>query len=55
MSFVLEKQKSFNQGIIYVVTSGITNIHNFFLIGEFLPNVFKVNTDATTESNRSSI
>ena len=55
INFDLEKQKPFNQGQIYAVTSGITNINNFFLIGEFLPNAFKVNTDATTESNLNSI
>ena len=52
VSFDLEKQKSFNQGQIYVVIIRITNIKNFFLIGEFVPNAFKANTDATTEYNQ---
>ena len=37
---------------MYVVTSRITNINNLFLIGEYSPNAFKVNTHATTEYNR---
>ena len=52
VSFDLEKQKSFNQGQMYVAISRITNINNLFLIGEYSRNAFKVNTDATTEYNR---
>ena len=52
VSFDLEKQKSFNQGQMYVAISRITNINNLFLIGEYSPNAFKVNTDATVEYNR---
>ena len=37
---------------MYFVISRIINISNFFLIGEYSPNAFKVNTDATTEYNR---
>ena len=37
---------------MYVAISRITNINNNFLIGEYSPNAFKVNTDATTEYNQ---
>ena len=33
------------------VISRITNINNLFLIGEFSPNAFRVNTYATTKYN----
>ena len=52
VSFDLEKQKSFNQGQMYVVISRIRNTNNLFLIGEYSCNAFKANTDATTEYNR---
>ena len=42
VSFDLEKQKSFNEGQMYVALSRITSIDNIFLIGKYNRNFFKV-------------
>ena len=52
VSFDLEKQKSFNQGQMYVAISRITNINSLFLIGDYSSNAIKANKDAATEDGR---
>ena len=52
VSFDLEKQKSFNEGQMYVALSRVTSIYNLFLIGKYNRNVFKVNESAVAECNR---
>ena len=52
ISFDLEKQRSFNQGQMYVAISRITNIDKLFLIGEYASNAIKANRDATVEYDR---
>ena len=52
VSFDLEKQKSFNEGQMYVALSRVTSIDNLFLIGKYNCNVFKVNESAVAEYNR---
>ena len=41
--FVLESQKSFNQGQIYVALSRITSINELYLIGKYTTAALKVN------------
>ena len=50
--FDLEKQKSFNEGQMYVALSWVTSIDNLFLIGKYNRNVFKVNQSAVAECNK---
>ena len=50
--FDLEKQKSFNQGQMYVALSMVTNINNLYLIGKYNVNEIHLNWDTTTEYNR---
>ena len=52
VSFDLEKQKSFNEGQMYVALSRVTSINDNFLIGKHNRNVFKVNESAVAECNR---
>ena len=52
VSFDLEKQKSFNEGQMYVALSRVTSIDNLFLIGKYNLNVFKVNESAVVEYSR---
>ena len=52
VSFHLEKQKSFNQGQMYVAISRITNINSLFFIGDYSSNAIKANKDAATEYDR---
>ena len=52
ISFDLEKQRSFNEGQMYVSLSRVTSIDNIFLIGKYTPNVFKVNENAILEYKR---
>ena len=52
VSFDLKKQKSFNEGQMYVVLNRVTSIDNLFLIGKYNQNVFKVNESAFAEYNR---
>ena len=52
VSFDLEKQKSFNEGQMYVSLSGVTSIDNLFLTGKYNRNVFKVNESAVAEYSR---
>ena len=52
VSFDLEKQKSFNEGQMYVALSRVTSIDNLFLIGKYNLNVFKVNESAVVEYGR---
>ena len=42
VNFDLEKQRSFNEGQMYVALRRVTSIDNPFLIGKYTPNVFKV-------------
>ena len=50
--FNLEKQKSFNEGQMYVALSRVIGIGNLFLIGKYNRNVFKVNESAIVEYSR---
>ena len=43
VSFDLEKQRSFNEGQMYVALNRVTSIDNLFLIGKYSANIFKVN------------
>ena len=48
----LEKQKSFNEGQMYVTLSRVTSIDNLFLIGKYNRKVFKVNESVVAEYNK---
>ena len=52
ISFDLEKQKSFNEGQMYVALSRVTSIDNLFVIGKNNCNVFRVNESAVVEYSR---
>ena len=52
VSFDLEKQRSFNEGQMYVALSRVTSIDNLFLIGKYSSNVFKVNENTILEYKR---
>ena len=43
VSFDLEKQRSFNEGQMYVALSRVTSIDILFLIGKYSANVCRVN------------
>ena len=47
--FVLESQKSFNQGQIYVALSRITSINELYLIEKYTKAALKVNESAKKE------
>ena len=46
VSFDLEKQKSFNQGQIYVALSRISSMNKMYLIGSYNKAALKVNESA---------
>ena len=46
VSFNLEKQKSFNQGQIYVALSRISSMNKMYLIGSYNKTTLKVNESA---------
>ena len=48
----LEKQRSFNEGQMYVALSKVTSIDNLFLIGKYSADVFRVNENAILEYKR---
>ena len=48
----VEKQKSFNQGQIYVAFSRVININSVHVIGKYNVNVIQVNGVVTTEYSR---
>ena len=48
ISFDLEKQKSFNQGQIYVPLGGVININKLYLIGKYVTAI-QVNRDVASE------
>ena len=52
VSFDFEKQRSFNEGQMYVALSRVTSIDNLFLIGKYSANVFRVNENAILEYKR---
>ena len=52
VSFDLEKQKSFNEGQMYVALSRVTSVDNLFPIGKYDCNVFKDNESAVVEYSR---
>ena len=52
VSFDLEKQKSFNQGQIYVALSRISSMNKMYLIGSYNKAALKVNESAKKEYER---
>ena len=52
VSFDLEKQKSFNQGKIYVALSRISSMNKMYLIGSYNKAALKVNKSAKKEYER---
>ena len=52
LSFDLEKQKTFNEGQMYVTLRRVTSIDNLFLTRKYNSNVFKVNESAVIEYSR---
>ena len=52
ISFDLQKQKSFNQGQMYVALSRISKFDNMYLIGKYHRNAIKVNQNAKQEYER---
>ena len=52
ISFDLVKQKSFNQGQMYVALCRVTDIKNLHLIGTYNRHAFQVNSNVTSVYNR---
>ena len=52
ISFDLQRQKSFNQGQMYVALSRIFKFDNMYLIGKYHRNAIKVNQNAKQEYER---
>ena len=52
ISYELERQKSLNQGQIYVAMSRISKLEKMYLIGSYNRNVIKVNKSAKKEYER---
>ena len=52
ISFDLQRQKSFNQGQMYVALSRISKFDNMYLIGKYHQNAIKVNQNAKQEYER---
>ena len=51
-SYELQRQKSFNQGQMYVAMSRISKLENVLLIGNYNRNAIKVKTSAKNEFER---
>ena len=52
ISFDLERQRSFNQGPMYVALSRVRDMNNLHLIGTYNRSAFQVNSNVTSEYNR---
>ena len=52
VSFDLEKQRSFNQGQMYVALSRVTSMNKLYLIGKYNKTALKVNVGAKIEYER---
>ena len=52
ISFDLERQRSFNQGQMYVALSRVRGMNNLHLIGTYNRSAFQVNSNVTSEYNR---
>ena len=52
ISFDLERQRSFNQGQMYVALSCVKYIENLHLVGTHNRNAFQANINVTLEYNR---